>query len=102
MATKKRAAKKRPVRKTATKRTPKRKASRAFLTPVRPDAKLAAVVGRRPLTRGQVTKKVWAYIKRHRLNDGRRIYADAALRPIFGVASLDMLKLPGKVNKHLR
>jgi upstream activation factor subunit UAF30 len=54
---------------------------------VRPDAELAAIVGDEPLTRAEVTQRMWAYIKREGLQDAgdrRRINADDKLRPLFG------------------
>ncbi|MCX6961282.1 MAG: SWIB/MDM2 domain-containing protein, partial [Verrucomicrobia bacterium] len=46
---------------------PKRKANPALLKPVQPDAILAAVVGSTPASRGELTKKLWDYIKKHKL-----------------------------------
>merc|ERR1712167_46812 len=48
-----------------------------------------------------VTKKIWAYIKKYKLNDGRTIKPDSTLKAIFPVASIDMLKMAGYVSKHL-
>ncbi len=73
---------------------------------VTPDAVLAEVVGSKPLTRGELTKKIWAYIKANKLQDSknrRAINADAKLKPIFGgksqVTMFDMTKL---VSKHVK
>jgi upstream activation factor subunit UAF30 len=118
MATRKKAAKKsakksarKPARKTtarkkATKKTArKRTPSAAFMKPMQPSSQLAAVVGNSPLPRTEVTKKLWAYIKRNGLQDSRNrraINADEKLRPVFGgksqVTMFDMTKL---VNRHL-
>ena len=118
MATKKKAAKKsakksarKPARKTAAKKKAtkksgkKRTPSAAFMKPMQPSAALAAVVGSNPLPRTEVTKKLWAYIKRNGLQDSknrRAINADEKLRPVFGgksqVTMFDMTKL---VNRHL-
>ena len=118
MATKKKAAKKsakksarKPARKTtarkkATKKAAKKRTpSAAFMKPMQPSTSLAAVVGSSPLPRTEVTKKLWAYIKRNGLQDSknrRAINADEKLRPVFGgksqVTMFDMTKL---VNKHL-
>jgi chromatin remodeling complex protein RSC6 len=75
------------------------------MKPMQPDAALAAVVGSGPMPRTEVTKKIWAYIKRHGLQDSknrRAINADEKLRPVFGgrsqVTMFDMTKM---VNKHL-
>ena len=75
------------------------------MKPVTPDAKLAAVVGSTPLPRTELTKKLWAYIKKNGLQDKknkRNINADAALKVVFGgkatVSMFDMTKL---VSKHV-
>ena len=75
------------------------------MKPVTPDAKLAAVVGSTPLPRTEMTKKLWAYIKKNGLQDKknkRMINADAALKVVFGgksqVSMFDMTKL---VSKHV-
>merc|ERR1712057_17272 len=47
------------------------------------------------------TKKIWAYIKKNSLNQGRTIKPDSTLKAIFPVASIDMLKMAGYVSKHL-
>merc|ERR1711990_340674 len=62
---------------------------------------LAAICGGKKMARTEVTKKIWVYIKKNGLNDGRTIKPDAALKKIFPVASLDMLKMPGFISKHL-
>ncbi len=99
--TKKSAAKKPAKRKTAKKRTP----SAAFMKPMTPSSLLAAVIGSNAMPRTEVTKKLWAYIKRHGLQDSknrRMINADDKLRPVFGgrsqVSMFDMTKL---VSRHL-
>ena len=115
MATKKRgrkgAAKKRgggrkTARKRARKSGAKRKPNAAFMRPMTPSSQLANVVGSGPLPRTEVTKKLWAYIKRRGLQDAkerRMINADENLRPVFGgkgkVSMFEMTKL---VNKHLK
>ena len=53
------------------------------------------------MPRTEVTKKLWAYIKAHKLNKGRIISPDATLKTIIPVASLDMLKMASFVSKHL-
>ncbi len=96
---------KRTAKKAAKKSGKKRTPSAAFMKPVRPDSALSAVVGSNPLPRTELTKKLWAYIKRHGLQDSknrRAINADENLRPVFGgrsqVSMFDMTKL---VNKHV-
>jgi chromatin remodeling complex protein RSC6 len=93
------------ARKTAKKSGKKRTPSAAFMKPMQPDAALGAVVGNNAIPRTEVTKKIWAYIKRNGLQDSknrRAINADDKLRPVFGgrsqVTMFDMTKL---VNRHL-
>ncbi|WP_425465752.1 SWIB/MDM2 domain-containing protein [Oleiharenicola lentus] len=80
-----------------------RKPNAAFMKPVTPNAKLAAVVGDKPLPRTELTKKLWAYIKKNGLQDKknkRMINADDALKAVFGgkaqVSMFDMTKLVSK------
>merc|ERR1711998_363630 len=61
---------------------------------------LAKICGAKTLARTEVTKKIWVYIKKNSLNNGRTIKPDSQLKQIFPVASLDMLKMPGYVSKH--
>jgi upstream activation factor subunit UAF30 len=100
--TKKKTAKK-PAKKAATKT--KRKPNAAFMKPMMPSEKLAAVVGNKAIPRTEVTKKLWAYIKKNGLQDAkqrRMINADENLKAVFGgkktVSMFEMTKL---VNKHL-
>merc|ERR1712224_837228 len=64
-------------------------------------AELAAICGGKKMPRTEVTKKLWAYIKAKKLNEGRIVKPDGALKAIFPVAKLDMLKMPAFVGKHL-
>ncbi len=80
-----------------------RKVNKAFMKPLQPSAALAEVVGSKALPRTEVTKKLWAYIKRNKLQDSknrRNINADDKLKPIFGgkkqVSMFEMTKLVGK------
>jgi chromatin remodeling complex protein RSC6 len=110
MPAKKKAAKKsakksarKPAKKTARKAT-KRKPNAAFMKAMTPSATLAAVVGSSPLPRTQVTKKLWAYIKRNGLQDKknrRMINADAKLRPIFKKDQVSMFEMTKLVSRHL-
>jgi len=93
------AAKKKTAKKTA------RKPNAAFMKPVQPDAALAEVVGDKAMPRTELTKKLWAYIRRKGLQDSknrRMINADDALKAVFGgkkqVSMFEMTKL---VNKHV-
>jgi upstream activation factor subunit UAF30 len=78
----------------------------AFMAPLQPDDVLAAVVGKDPLPRTEVTKRVWDYIKANNLqdpNDKRTIKADAKLRPVFGGRdSVTMFEMTKLVNEHLK
>jgi len=105
-AASKKAAKK-PAKKAvkAAKPKAKRKPNPALMKPVQPDAVLGAVVGSKPAPRGQITKKLWDYIKKNGLQDKknrRNINADAALKAVFGgktqVSMFEMTKL---VSKHI-
>jgi chromatin remodeling complex protein RSC6 len=82
------------------------KANAAFMKPVTPDSLLAEVVGAKPLPRTEVTKKLWAYIKKNNLQDSknrRNINADATLKPIFGgKATVNMFEMTKLVGKHLK
>merc|ERR1711896_52316 len=62
---------------------------------------LATICGAKKLPRTEVTKKIWVYIKKNSLNQGRTIKPDSTLKAIFPVASIDMLKMAGYVSKHL-
>ncbi len=94
-------------RKTARKKTgTKRVPSAAFMKPMTPSAQLSNVVGSEPLPRTEVTKKLWAYIRRKGLQDQknrRMINADDNLRPIFGGSrQVSMFEMTRLVNKHLK
>lgn len=82
-----------------------RKANPALLKPYRLSAELEAVVGKGPLPRGQVVKKLWEYIKSHGLQDSvnkRNINADANLKVIFGGKSqVNMFEMTKLVSAHL-
>jgi len=83
-----------------------RKPSAAFMKPMTPDATLAEVVGNKPIPRTEVTKKLWAYIKKNGLQDKknrRNINADASLKAVFGgKATVNMFEMTKLVNKHLK
>lgn len=84
-----------------TKRTP----SAAFMKPMMPSAGLSAVVGAKAMPRTEVTKKLWAYIKKNGLQDKknkRMINADAALKVVFnGKGQVSMFEMTKLVSKHL-
>jgi len=90
----------------AAKKKAKRKPNAAFMKPVKPDDKLAAVVGASPMPRTELTKKLWAYIKKHGLQDKknrRMINADANLKAVFnGKAQVNMFAMTSLVSKHVK
>ncbi len=84
--------------------TPKAKSKRApsaaFMKPVQPDEKLAAVIGNQPLPRTDITRKIWDYIRSHNLQDPKQktfINADETLKQVFDgkdrVSMFEMTKL---------
>jgi chromatin remodeling complex protein RSC6 len=88
------------------KKAPARKANAAFMKPVTPSPQLAEVVGNKPIPRTEVTKKLWAYIKKNGLQDQknkRMIKADATLKTVFGgKATVNMFEMTKLVGKHLK
>ncbi|MCX7959963.1 MAG: SWIB/MDM2 domain-containing protein [Burkholderiales bacterium] len=94
------------AKKKAKKAAKKRKPNAAFMKPMTPDATLAAVIGANAMPRTEVTKKIWAYIKKNGLQDKknkRLINADDKLKPLFGgKSSVTMFELTRLVNKHLK
>jgi upstream activation factor subunit UAF30 len=91
--------------KKSTAKKPARKPNAAFMKPMTPSTELSAVVGSKPLPRTEVTKKLWAYIKKNKLQDQknkRMIKSDDALKPVFGgKAQVNMFEMTKLVNKHL-
>ena len=82
----------------------KKAATSKFMAPVTPSDKLAAVVGATPIPRTEVTKKLWAYIKKNKLQDSknkRNINADDKLKPIFKKDQVTMFEMTKLVSKHL-
>ncbi len=117
----KKAAKKAPAKKVAKKAAPKkaakkvakkaakkkvaRKPNAAFMKPMMPSGPLAAIIGSTPMPRTEVTSKIWAYIKKNKLQDAvnrRMINADDKLKALFGKAQASMFELTKYVNKHLK
>merc|ERR550514_1779231 len=78
-----------------------KKAGKGIFAPKKLSDALAAVCGKKVMPRTEVTKSIWAYIKKSNLSTGRVIKPDAKLKAIFPVASLDMLKMAGYISKHL-
>jgi upstream activation factor subunit UAF30 len=119
VAAKKPAAKKAPAKKVAAKPAAKkaapakkaakpkvaRKPNAAFMKAMTPSAALAAVIGSAAVPRTEVTKKIWEYIKKNKLQDAmnrRMINADAKLKDIFKKAQVSMFEMTKLVNAHLK
>jgi chromatin remodeling complex protein RSC6 len=63
------------------------------------------IIGKGPMPRGQVIKKIWEYIKGNKLQKpgaGRIIQPDAKLATVLGKADIDMLKMAGKISEHIK
>jgi len=93
------------AKKPDTKPATKRKVNPALLKPVQPDELLSKVVGSKPLPRGELTKKIWDYIKKHKLQDEKKrtqINGDETLKAIFGgKKSVTMFELTKHVSTHI-
>jgi chromatin remodeling complex protein RSC6 len=104
----KKATKKRAAPRKKTKAAPKKKAKRKSGLVQKSyslSAELQAVVGSKSLTRPQVVKKLWAYIKANKCQDTknrRMINPDRKLAEVIGSRSVDMLKLAGLLSKHIK
>jgi upstream activation factor subunit UAF30 len=115
-AAKKAPAKKAPAKKAAAKKAPAKKAAKkapakkrtpnaAFMKPLTPSPQLAAVVGSAPLPRTEIVSKLWAYIKKNKLQDAvnkRMVNADAKLKDLFGKAQVSMFEMAGLIGKHVK
>jgi upstream activation factor subunit UAF30 len=106
---KKAAAKKSPAKKAPAKKAAKPKTARkpnaAFMKAMTPSAALAAVIGAMPSPRTEVTKKLWDYIKKNKLQDSvnrRLINADAKMKEVFGKSQVSMFEMAKLVQKHLK
>jgi chromatin remodeling complex protein RSC6 len=96
-----------PAKKAAKKAAPakKRTPNAAFMKAMTPSAALAAIIGDKPMPRTEVTKKVWEYIKKNKLQDAvnkRMINADAKLKEIFKKAQASMFEMTKMINSHLK
>ena len=84
---------------------PQKKQS-AFMKPVGVSDALAEIVGNGPMPRTEITKRVWEYIRKHKLQDTRnkrQINPDAKLGKVLGsTASIDMFKMTSKISKHIK
>jgi chromatin remodeling complex protein RSC6 len=105
-AAKKAAAKKPAKKKAAKKSGAKRTPNAAFMKAMTPSAELAAVVGDKAMPRTEITKKIWDYIKKNKLQDAtnkRQINADDKLKAVFGgKRQVSMFELTRLVNSHLK
>jgi len=104
-APKKATAKKAAPKKATAKKKVARKPNAAFMRPLTPSGPLAAIIGSTPMPRTEVTSKIWAYIKKNKLQDAvnkRMINADEKLKELFGKAKADMFELTRFVSKHLK
>jgi chromatin remodeling complex protein RSC6 len=109
---KKKATKSKPAKKTVKKAAKKkvvkkkRKANPALMKPVTPTGPLVAVVGPKPAPRGQMTKRLWDYIKKNKLQDKVKktmIHADDNLKAVFGGKKLvSMFEMTKLVSKHIK
>src|SRR5579885_2323799 len=100
----KKAAPKKAAKKAAPKKA-KRKPNPALMKPMTPSPVLAEIVGSKPQPRGQITKQLWAYIKKNSLQDKinkRMINADEKLRKLFGGKSVvNMFEMTKLVSRHI-
>jgi len=82
-----------------------KKTNSAFMRPMNVSPELAAIVGKGPMPRPEVVKKLWAYIKKNKLQDAknkRNINADENLKKVFGgKATVNMFEMTKLVSKHL-
>ena len=83
-----------------------RTANPALLKPLNLSAELEAVVGKGPMSRGQVVKEIWVYIKKHNLQNPknkRNILADDKLKPLFGgTGEVTMFEMTKLVSGHMK
>lgn len=84
----------------------KEKKPSAFMRPVQLSEELEAIIGKGPMARTEVTKKLWEYIKKHKLQDQtnkRMINPDQKLAKVLGSTNqIDMFKMTSKLAKHLK
>ena len=103
---KKKVAKKKVAKKKVVKKKVKRKPNAAFMRPMTLTVALGEVVGSKPIPRTEVTKKLWLYIKKHKLQDNvnrRMINPDEKLAKVFGSKrSVNMFKMTKLVSKHMK
>ncbi len=81
------------------------KKNSAFMKPVQVSAELAEIVGAEPMPRTEITKKLWEYIKKHKLQDTknkRNINPDAKLAKVLGNQTIDMFQMTRSLSKHIK
>ena len=87
-------------------KTSTRKPNAAFMKPVQPDDALAKIVGSTPIPRSELTKRLWDYIKKNKLQDEKKrtqINADDALKAVFnGKTSVTMFEMTKLVSGHIK
>jgi chromatin remodeling complex protein RSC6 len=95
-----------PTPKPTPKKSPARKVNPALMKPVQPDEALSKIVGSKPIPRGELTKKLWDYIKKNKLQDAKKrtqINADDALKVVFnGKKSVTMFEMTKLVSGHVK
>merc|ERR1719353_1109917 len=89
------------TKKTTIAKTTTKKKGIGLFAPVNLSPALAAICGGKKMTRPEATKKLWAYIKAKKLNEGRIIKPDEKLKAVLPVTKVDMLKMAGMVSKHM-
>ncbi|NUZ04468.1 SWIB/MDM2 domain-containing protein [Piscinibacter koreensis] len=99
-------AKKAAAKESSAKKAPakKRTPNAAFMREMTPSPQLAAIIGDKPVPRTEVTKKVWEYIRKNKLQDGtdrRMINADPKLQEIFKQPQVSMFEMTKLINAHL-
>ncbi len=101
----KKAPAKKAVKKAVAKKKTARKPNAAFMAPKTPVGALAAIVGSSPMPRTEITKQIWAYIKKNKLQDTvqrRMINADEKMKALLGKAKADMFELTKAVSKFIK
>jgi chromatin remodeling complex protein RSC6 len=103
----KKVVRKSPARRKAAKKTrAKRKPNPAFMKPMTPSDILGSIIGNRPMPRTEVTKRIWEYIKKNKLQDSLKrtmINADEKMRDLFGgKRQVSMFEMTKHINKHLK
>ncbi|MCX7675335.1 MAG: SWIB/MDM2 domain-containing protein [Bdellovibrionaceae bacterium] len=97
--------KKTTTKKAAPKKASARKPNAAFMKPMTPSETLASIIGKGPFPRTEVTKRIWDYIKKNKLQDQvnkRMINADQKLQELFGKAKVSMFEMTKIIGKHLK